>query len=201
MWADAIAETREAFEPRRLIAWGRWGVAPPAWRDPGDDVFATYLHQERLFRRGRVVWGCFVQANHHLYRSADQDAWPAVATYGLASELDAAADILPRIAAQAFALKGTRPDDPDLRGVGDLLAAELTRGLDHPLPRKLTLGRELATTSVMVHREHLPTGYLTRKHLLFPLLVDPETHASLVLPAEYWSSVVIDLWTEAGAAT
>jgi hypothetical protein len=81
----------------------------------------------------------------------------------------------------------------------DVLGDEVTRVMRRAVPRRLTEGREVIFTSIMVRRKDLPDGFLADG--MFPVLVLPKaTEAALIVPWEWWSPALVAVW-RAGLAT
>lgn len=191
--ARAIEETRRRFEPRRLAAHARWGVDAPAWCEANDPLMASFRHQARLFGEGRVVWASFVQANAALFQPGDDDC-AALVVYDRDGGADDDPHALQEVAAAVHELGRAAPDAPELAALAALVADEGAsgRGLCRPLEPAIAAGLALATTSLVVHRDHLPGGLIEGE--LLPLLVHEATRASLVLPCEYWSEPLLAAW-------
>jgi hypothetical protein len=79
---------------------------------------------------------------------------------------------------RAYALKGTRPADPQLRRLADMLTDEMERALDWPIPRSITGGRDVCTTIVMLPREQMPGGLVGLN--VFPVLADLATSMAVL---------------------
>lgn len=197
-WVEALEVTRRRFEPRRLAAWGRWGVARPRWKSE-DPLLATYDHHPRLFAEGRVVWARFVIANGALFEPGEGPCG-ALLLYGLDPALDATPEVLDRAVAACHRLRDEAPpDEPGpVRDLALLLQDDFARKLGQAVPPAVAGVEGLVLQSTIVHREHIPTGVL-RDVLRVPLLVDPATGASLVLPCEYWHERLVRAWTRGGA--
>ena len=74
-----------------------------------------------------------------------------------------------------------------------ILDDELTRAVRLAVPTRLTGGREVIYTSIMVRRIGLLDGYLA--DAMFPLLVLPaETPSTLIVPWEWWSPAMVAMW-------
>lgn len=196
MWDSALERTRRRFEPRRHAARGRWSVASP-WTDRSDPLVASFDHHDRLFRDGRVVWGRFVIANTKLW-SPGPHAHPGLVVFGLDPALDAAPEQLDRAARACGRLRdGPLPEEPGLRSFAEEVRDDMARGMGRPVPAGLCPVDGLVTVSTVVWREHVPEGVVTRAP--FPLLVDPATWASLVLPWEYWDAALVARWRDSVA--
>ena len=130
-----------------------------------------YDHSEALRLNGQVVWGHIIQANEQLYEPDDSSNCPAAIVYSIDAYYLAHPEELGDIASMLFDLKGTQTN-PELQQFSDLLANERETQMYLPIPESLTGGRRVIYTSIMVHRHHLPTNFLSSS--LFPLLVAPQ---------------------------
>jgi hypothetical protein len=194
MWASALDRTRRRFEPRRHAARGRRGVRAPRWLNRSDPLMVVYDGQERLFREGRVAWGRSVVANRALF-SPGPHAHPAQFVLGLDGALDAQPELLDAAALACAGLRrGPLPDEPGLRAFAELVRDDRDRSQGTPLPAGLGPIEGLRSVVTVVHREHLPECILAP--VPFPLLVDPATWASLVLPWEYWDAAIVARWRD-----
>lgn len=198
MMAQLLDACRRAFgaPPRSVPLGARWRMSPlpPLWMwlHLGDAIWVLYRERARLLRSGRVVWGTLVQANELLFQPATADL-PAAALYSPDRHYDDKPEELGRIAQALFALKGTTPADPSLQKLAHDITDELERSYNLRVPDLLTGGREVYLTTIMVHRRHLPGGYLTQG--LFPLIAHPaSTRATMILPARYWGPELRYFW-------
>ncbi len=202
MMAQLLEGCRQAFgaAPRSFSAQERRHFSPPTpmwmWFNRRDELWTLYRERMRVLETGQVVWAALVQANQLLFEPGTLDC-PAAAVYGLDPSFDRDPDELRRIAHELFALKGTTPADPALRQAADDITNEMARRYNMRLPDALTGGRDVYMTCIMVHRRHLPTGYLTQG--LFPLVVAPgQTPATMILPSRYWGPELRFFWEMRG---
>jgi hypothetical protein len=152
------------------------------------------VHQDKatLYREGRVVWGALVQANSRLFRQSWGDA-PAVAVYSLDPYFKERPQELREIGRTLFQLKGTAPPDEDLARFAAILTDERTVELKLPVPVRLTGGRSVFYTTILVMRKHLPAGWLASS--VFPLVVSPAlTEATMILPSRFWDDALVTRW-------
>jgi hypothetical protein len=167
---------------------------PPFWLliRPKDRIWTLYKERSRLVSSGQVVWSAFVQANSLLFEPGSEDC-PAAAVYSLDPRFDNEPGGLGRIAHALFALKGSVPSDPALQELVHDITDEMERTYNLRVPDSLTDGREVFLTCIMVHRRHLPEGYL--KQGLVPLVVNPAvTGATMILPSRYWGPELRYFW-------
>ena len=98
----------------------------------------------------------------------------------------------PRIAQSIFDLKGKKHRDPELRECARWVTDEWLRIVGAIVPEQLTGGRDVLLSCLMIHRKHLPSGYLSCS--MFPLIINPEeTPWTMILPGEYWPEGVDEL--------
>jgi hypothetical protein len=165
-------------EERRFRIW------PPLWCLLGDPLLRMYWSQNKLRDRGRVVWGHLVQANNLLFRPGGMNC-PANVVYNPTSHDDRDVDALAEVAHNIFELKGKRHREKDLKRCARWVTQEKLRVFDAAVPTSLTSGREIIFSTLMVHRKHLPDGYLSTS--VFPLIINPEeTSSVMILPCDYW---------------
>jgi hypothetical protein len=158
-----------------------------------DPLLRIYDDQNKLRDRGRVVWGHLVQANSLLFGPGRNDC-PANVIYEPASSNENGHAFLAPIARSVYALKGRRYDDEDLDDCARWVTNELLRMVDAPLPAQLSQGRTILFSTLVVHRKHLPAGYLSCS--FFPLIINPaETPSVMILPSEYWPVGVAEMGT------
>lgn len=184
-------------EPPRSLSFGeklRFRIWPPSWcLLGGDPLMGLYWNQKKLRDRGRVVWGHLVQANNLLFKPGPHDC-PANVIYEPVASGERSYIALPRIAQSIFDLKGQRHHEAELRECSRWVTNERLRMVDALVPRQLTGGRDIVFSTVMIHRKHLPFGYLSCS--MFPLIINPEeTPWTMILPGEYWPEGVDALGT------
>lgn len=162
---------------------------PPAWC-VDDPLIQLFQDRKKLLQNGRVVWAHLLQANSLLFNPGFGDS-PASIVYGLDAAWDDETDLLQTIAHKLHGLKGSVPDEPQLRPIAAHLTSEMDRSMKMLVPDPICRGRELVATSIMVHRKHLPSGYLTGG--LLPLIINPrETACTMILPSRFWPPALLD---------
>ena len=167
-------------------------IRPPKWcRTSKDDLLLIYRDQKKLMDEGEVVVAMVVQANAALFKKGFQDA-PANVIYTGDPAGENPLQKLGDIANRIFGLKGTKPEDPDEQKFAGMVSYEYGRDFRVTVPHKLADGLDLTYTTIMVHRKHLPQGYLANG--FFPLLVHQESRAAMILPARYWSKELLEDW-------
>jgi hypothetical protein len=182
--------------PRRfsIVDWAYLTIDPPPFVRCRPDGYAiVYRDQREVRARGNVVWGALVQANFMLFEPGPHDV-PALVLYTLDPSFDDRPDELQSAANRLFELKGKQGLAPEAQRVGDIIAAESTPKLRAPVPSSLVGARDAFLASIVVHRKHLPLGYLSGRWL--PLLVCAEaSDAAIVVPSRYWPDALLDRWT------
>ena len=184
-------------DPPRSLTFGEkrdYRIWPPIWcLLSGDPLLKIYWDQKKLRDRGRVVWAHLVQANSLLFEPGHMDH-PANIVYDPSTENDRVLDLLGDVAQQIYELKGTRPREKDLAECSRWVTNERQPIVDATVPARLSRGREIVFSTVMIHRKHLPGGYLSGS--AFPLIINPEeTPSAMVLPHFYWPDGVDALGT------
>jgi iron-sulfur cluster assembly protein len=188
--------SRIGAPPRQLLGWRR--MTPPDWLRPDDAISRIYHEESRIVRVGEVRWAAVVHANATMYRpGAVQQYSGAQVIYATDPDLPLAT--LFALAGKLFRIKTaeSRPDDPDVQRVADMLAAETQRALDWPIPLSLTYGAEIFTTIVMLPRQNLAGGVLGEG--FFPVLADPQTRMAVLIPSTHWHESLRAIWREGAA--
>ena len=194
---SAIGRMRRRFgEPPRSFGFlERWHfhIRAPLWcRLSRDELMRIYRDQRLLREKGFIVWGAVVQANHFLFEEGRYDS-PATVIYS--PDLDWSDWLWPLVdlARELYGFKGWASPDPaetantgrcwPMKGTGPWASA-----CRNPWRREFNV----RSTTVMVHRKHLPAGYLAQSY--FPLLMHPQTRTTMLLPCRYWSDELLDDW-------
>lgn len=152
-------------------------------------------HYRLLLEHGRVVWAVVAQAEDALYGHGVKDLM-ANTVYCDDPSSDADLDALRQVARDVFAVKNTKPADPQVAKIAGLITDEQNRALNVPLPDVMTGGRRVLFTTTLVHRRRLPTGYLADAAL--PIVIAPDmTPWNMLLPLRYWSPGLHGLWLRA----
>lgn len=179
-------------KPSLLEKWYLHIRAPKWCRASKDDLLLIYRDQNKLLFEGHIVLGMLVQAHGGLFKKGFADA-PANVIYTTETGLDNPLGRLWEIAQKLFSLKGTKPEDDDERKFAGMVSYEYARDFRVTVPESLAHGLDVTYTTIMVHRKHLPEGYLS--NVFFPLLVHQESRAAMILPARYWSEQMLSAWT------
>lgn len=167
-------------------------IRPPKWcRRSQDDLMLLYRDQKKLMDDGQVVIAMLVQADIKLFKKGYQDA-AANVVYSGDFSAENLLQALDAVAVKIFGLKGTKPEDPDEQKFARMVSYEYGRDFRITVPDKLANGLDVTYTTIMVHRRHLPRGYLANQ--FFPLLIHEESRAAMILPARYWSKELLADW-------
>lgn len=192
--AGLLAEVERAVgrPPRRLSKLVRRYGDPLRARGahPPDPTAKLYDHYRQTLKRGVVRWAAVVQANHTLYAPG---RWSSMAQVVYAEDEVSLIETC-EIAERTAATKGTMPTDPAVRKVADMLADEMERALDWPLPEALSGGRRAYTTITPVHRATVPDRFMGLGY--FPVLADPATKYTAMVPAAYWPEALVEQWRD-----
>lgn len=180
--------------PRNFGIWKtlRLQIFPPLGvKKFRPELQIIYDNQRKLLKEGKVVWAVVVQANVSLFEKGKKDH-PANVVYSL----EANTEDLPKLAEVANKVGYLKNRDFLLNEkeetLSDLVADEMKSAFDVELPASFASGLESFLTTIMIHRQHLPEKYLTRNY--FPLLVHPETNASMIVPSEFWTEKLLADW-------
>ena len=201
---DLIERCREEFgdPPRDLSRDDKaefrlrvsWSMRCYFWRTR-DSLQMIYRDQHILRDHGELVWGHIVQANQILFDRSNSQPMPACGVYSSDPYFDDRVNSLRDIGHELYELKGTIPDDPQLRRFARVITGEKERLYAVRIPRSLCENRNVYYTTFMVDPEHLPDGYLAAGY--FPLLICPQrTDAVMILPACFWPRMLRDYWGE-----
>ena len=182
--------------PRRFPLWLRLSylrIGAPEWvRLKHDDLERHFASTKLLLERGRLTWGCTVQANALLFQPGKHDC-PGEVLYGTDPRASPSLEELGRIATELFDLKGTFQPDPAFANISEYLANERIRVFGLNVPSLVSGKTACAVSTVFFVRKHLPNGVLSYRW--YPLLVlDAEPRTAMVLPSRYWSDALVTLW-------
>ena len=157
----------------------------------------AFRPEARLFKYGKLVWGCVVKANRALYAPGKVDL-PGCAIFSFDPYSDAHADELEAIRAIVFRLRGTAPQEPDMREFARIVSedyAVLPRTL---VPSRLTNGREVWYEEISFVRARLPAGYLVAR--LLPVIADATALRGIMLPPlNCWAEELVEDWSAKAA--
>ena len=165
-------------------------ISKPVWCTKEDELFATFQHKKQLLADGIVVWAHIVQANSLLFERGN-DNCPASVLFAP----DVATDIDPReigsVARTLFQLKGTTPEEPELKELADNITDESVRTFGLAVPDAASPNHKLFEATTFVTRKHLPNGVLTLP--FFPLLVAAKApYYNFPLPSRFWPKKLVD---------
>ncbi len=195
LWLEACRSNFGAA-PRRFGFFQKRALKtpPPQWmnEEPGDPLWQHYRERELLLREGVVVWGHLIQANRLLFEPGPLDH-PCAALYSFDPYFDDRPELLEELGHGLYALKGQQVADAGLQRIADYLQDELERVISTRVPAIATGGRECVHSSMMVHRAHLPNGFLANG--LFPVVAHPSaTPTAMILPSQFWGEEMRRLW-------
>ncbi len=98
---------------------------------------------------------------------------------------------LGQIAHPLYELKGTSPNNPQLKAFADALTDEMTRTFGVQVPQFLSQNYDTYEATTFVTRKHLPNGILSLP--FFPIVVMPTApHYNFPLPSRYWPQRFVD---------
>jgi hypothetical protein len=175
--------------PPRQFGWlaSRYNrPSRPLWLTRSDPLCEQYRASELLLTHGSVVWGALIQANELLFKWGPSDS-PAMVLFAPDESMDAHPAWLATVAVELYSLKGASADDPEERNYGAMLADEMERALGWTVPARISGGKLLKSTSIVVCRRHLPRGVLSEN--IFPLLIHEDTPAAMIVPSRYWPRI------------
>jgi hypothetical protein len=156
---------------------------------------SLYFDQLLLLKQGAIVWASLVQANNLLFKPGENNH-PANIVYSADPVFHGNLEELGRIARELYELKEKQlnhPEVADLTTIAQAITNEMDRLLNIEISDSLTAHRIVYFTTIMVHRKHLPFGYLNSGW--FPILIAPDkTTAVMLLPSRYWSPSLLKVW-------
>jgi Fe-S cluster assembly iron-binding protein IscA len=176
---------------RRLFDWVPSNDQIPEVFWSRDRLMGFWSVQNHLWLKGRVVWSALIQANYQLF-APGTEILPGEVVSSFDPYFDANPDALIRTAENVSALKGTEPEDQQLRLVANRITDTLYRSLAERLPDALTESRDVRRFTVMIYQLHLPHAFVNGR--LIPIIVSEGCCHAKILPHWYWSNELIDLW-------
>ena len=183
--------------PRELALWDRLTylrVPKPLWLrlNPFDELRTLFRNLDTLFRDGIVVWGWVIQANCLLFDEGN-DNCPGEILYSL-DELNSVEHMnLEQLQHELADLKGTKPDDPELRQIAEYLTEETIRVFGLPVPSSISSKVRCRISTTLFIRKHLPKRVLWAPFL--PVLVNRrEPYVVMPLPERYWPDELVKWW-------
>lgn len=189
-----ISEARNALDRRRRGLLCRLSLRPPIDGDADRAAGPFREVYQLLATRGEVVWAALVQANAELFQSG-RDHLPGVLVYSIDPYYDEHPEDLIGTARACWALKGTYPENEEMRLVARRLTEEKDQTLRLPIPELLTDNRMVFLAHAMFHRARFPGGVLSGR--LLPVVIAPElTQVNMLLPLAYWPRELTRQWVE-----
>ena len=170
---------------------------PPMWMERADDLYGLYADQKMLLSEGRLALAVITQANEQLFEPGPSDC-PAAVLYSEDPffETEEGFIELMKMAQAIFEFKDGHRAGREEMALGAALADETGRYFNIKLPDKLTGGRLVYMSAIMVHRKHLPVRHLANG--FFPLLILPEkSKYSMICPKKFWGDDMLAIWKEA----
>lgn len=167
-------------------------ISRPMWCGRSDALFSLFENKKRLLANGIVVWGHIVQANVLLFERGRANC-PASVVFSPDSQKQIGPSELENVAHELFKLKGTTPDESELKELADNLTDEMVRTFGLKVPQSASPQDELYEATTFVTRKHLPNGILSRS--FFPLVITPESpYYNFPLPSRFWPKPLVDYW-------
>lgn len=190
--------------PRRNAAVARKlrRPLPPAWLGLSsifnDRLSRLWWNQKALVRDGTVVFGYIYMANMSLFEAGSGDA-PAGVVYSLDPFYRRNPGYLTELGHTLYgfyeANQPVVPEGPWQRLVFESVYDGTARQFALAVPPILSGGRETYHSSIMIHRSHLPHGWMGGN--LVPLLVDPipeRNGKALIVPSAFWPDQLLAMW-------
>lgn len=158
----------------------------PKWMKKKDDEALKKIYKEYkiLYDEGEVYLSYLIQANQMLFEKGYFDH-PACILYSTDKYYDDNIEEIGELAKKLYSYKGKEDVSDSVKTFTDAITDELTRLMNVKLPYELTDGRDVYYTTIMVHRNHIPDGYI--KYNEIPVLANPDkTDVVIILPKHYW---------------
>ncbi|CAM2005986.1 hypothetical protein [Acanthopleuribacter pedis] len=199
-WLKHMNNALGHSRPRRFPFFQRLNnyLEPPAWLKlrPQDPLHGIYQFQKELYRAGELVWGFVLQGHEDLFEP-ERDNHAALLLHGgvgASVGIHTLAECAKRLG-RWLDQTGPGSDHGALRRV---LLDPHGRVFSRPVPNLTNAGEPgppVYCSSLLVHREHLPIGWLPFAWL--PLLVLPhQPYIAAVLPYWYWPQPFQERWRE-----
>lgn len=186
----ALNDIRKNFGSAPRTVKRRDKIKPPFWV-AFDDLKIIPQMQEKLLVEGRIVWAALVQANSSIFTPGKTN-YCGNAIY-VSGDTDSEYPIsLLEIAGSLYDIKGEITKDPQVQVFSDTLADELDRQMKIQVPHQLTGRDDCFFTTLLFDRKHLPHRVLGGS--LFPILINRNSEATLVVPCSYWPKSFIKLF-------
>lgn len=169
-------------------------LTKPDWLKeyPDYEIQQIFQSGNRIFREGTVVWGHVIQANASMFEDGDVDC-PGELLFSLEDPRKVDYRELQNLASRIFALKGTKPDHPELAPIADYLTDEWTRVFGLEVPRVLSPNLKCYISTTLFFRKHLPNGKLSSS--LMPIVVtQSEPMVALPVPERFWPESLKKQW-------
>ena len=197
---NLIEVCRKGFgqPPRKFSSWERLTYLKPGkplWlrRSTGDGLAILFEQREKLLVEGEIVWAYIVQANQLLFEPGTENC-PGVVVYSVADADRADPQNLREVAQSLYSLKGTTPEDPELRSFAAHLTDEMTRMYGLVVPPSVSPNLRCRVSCTFFFRKHLPYRRLCCG--FFPAVAGiEEPHYVLPLPAKYWPAELVRWWS------
>lgn len=190
---DAIRHTHGPAARRREA--DRWTPERPAWMTADDALGAIYRTVDTWLAEGEITWAHLFMANSALWEPGDDDL-PAGVVYSFDPWFERHPERLKPIGRRIYGYheSDTAPARPWERLVRDSLHTGYERPLHMELPPSLSGGRVVAHSSTVIHRAHLPKGYITGSVL--PMLVQRARapHVCVPVPSAFWPQELLQRW-------
>lgn len=186
--------------PRKFDFWTKHvylkTFASSTLKNHRPELMVIYDNWRLLLEHGKVALAVVVQANIRLFEEGRHNH-PANVVYSAQPDAERRLPELFAIVEQLGYLKNQdfllNEDEEYFSG---LVADEMKSAFDVPLPKSLNRGVEAYFTTLMIHRKHLPTNRLSQ--FFFPVLIHPDTDASMIVPSRFWSEDILALWRRNG---
>jgi hypothetical protein len=161
----------------------------PPWANGKDLTRRLYDEIENTVARGVPRWAAVIHANQAVWRPGPHTSGAQV-VYDAAGRatLEAVIEAANRCAETKH---GERTNPEELR-LGEMLADEMERALDWPLPPSISSEHDMFTSIAMLPRENTPYRFMAMT--FFPVLADPESRLVALVPHTYWDESFLRAW-------
>lgn len=148
-----------------------------------------------LYQKGKTVWAAVVQTDSDLFSPEGEVLCTGEVVFDPSGE--ASVEELLEARAKLFALKNTKPKNPEARRYAEHLSDETGCLFRFPYPESLG-GKPFVCSSVLLPRGHLPNGMLSL--FILPIVCHPDTDGRIMLlPARFWPKAFYEDWLDEAA--
>jgi hypothetical protein len=163
----------------------------PAWMSDNEPLLRVVDGWVHSVKNGKVAWGVVVQANRQLWSTGTEDC-PAMVAWSPDDEFESDPATLKAVVAKLHVVQAGSKHPAEFEELHHFLNDDLRRESFLLVPKRLTNGRNVVLSTIMVFRNHLPQGYLAKTTL--PICVGEQWDFPVLLPSVAWTKNLIEWW-------